>query len=51
MLERAAHGPDGVPALLAVQLLDQVTARQSQRADGATALGSAALCTRCAAAY
>jgi hypothetical protein len=45
VLGRAARGPDGTSARLAVQLLDQATARQARRVDGTTALGPAALCT------
>lgn len=45
MLQRAARGPKGASARLAVQLLDQATARQATRVDGTPALGPAALCT------
>jgi hypothetical protein len=45
VLQRAARGPDGASARLAVQLLDQATARQAARVGGAAALGAAALCT------
>jgi hypothetical protein len=45
VLERAARGPEGASARLAVQLLDQATARQARRVTDSADLGPAALCT------
>jgi hypothetical protein len=47
LLQRAARGPEGASGRLAVHRLDQATARQAQRIDGATGL-SPPRCARCA---